>query len=144
MDRIAHNKAIKFAPCGRRTLASSRRLWQRYVQMKTLRLFIFSILFSSGIFASENDLCTTSDCEKLLYALDKGIIVGPIDSSPVELLFVDKSKITKIIQQGAEFEVCLGTTRIRRVIFECSLNSFCGFRTDGSISVARVPFEQCT
>ncbi|OJF70345.1 hypothetical protein BK026_17055 [Alteromonas sp. V450] len=112
--------------------------------MKTLKLFIFSILFSLGIFASENDLCTTSDCEKLLNALDKGIIVGPTDSSPVERLFIDKSKITKVIQLGSEFEVCIGTTRIRRVIFECSLNSFCGFRTDGSIRAARVPFEQCT
>ncbi len=27
-----HNKAIKFAPYGRRTLASSRRLWRRYAK----------------------------------------------------------------------------------------------------------------
>jgi hypothetical protein len=27
-----HNKAIKFAPYGRRTLASSRRLWRRYAR----------------------------------------------------------------------------------------------------------------
>lgn len=29
---VAYNKAIKFAPYGRRTLASSRCLWRRYVQ----------------------------------------------------------------------------------------------------------------
>ena len=112
--------------------------------MKTLRLFIFSILFSSGIFASANDLCTTSDCEKLLSALDKGLLVGPINSFPVERLIIDKSKVTKIIQHGREFELCIGTTRIRLVTFECRLNSFCGFRTDGSVRVARVPFEKCT
>ena len=48
---MKHNKAIKFAPFGRRTLASSRRLWRRSVKkMNTIRLIIAPLLFA--IFAN--------------------------------------------------------------------------------------------
>lgn len=65
------NKAIKFAPYGRRTLASSRRLWRRYVQ-KAIKMKLITCLLLFLPAAVTLADTTTYSCNYTSYSDQEG------------------------------------------------------------------------
>ncbi|MDO6569292.1 hypothetical protein Q4561_19680 [Alteromonas sp. 1_MG-2023] len=82
-------------------------------------------------------------CNKLLAALDKGVRKSSSSASHSEILQLQHDQITKVVQTGSRFEVCVSSSRYFVVEYYCSLNAECEYIAESSVHVARTSFEQC-
>ena len=113
------------------------------MHMKKFIFIIFLSILSSNCFGKQESVCSSVSCDHLLAALDKGVKKFSSSASHSELLQLRHDQITKIVQTGSQFEVCVSPSRYYVVEFHCSLSIECEYIAESSVHVARTSFEQC-
>ena len=111
--------------------------------MKIFTFFLISIISSSTLAKVVFDNCEPLVCNQLLSQVESGIPIYSGDMDTGEKLDIDASAISKVLQLGTSFKLCLGTTTIYKVNYSCISNKPCRFISDGSKIKSRTQFEEC-
>ncbi|MGJ8681703.1 hypothetical protein [Paraglaciecola sp.] len=111
--------------------------------MKFFTLFFITFMSSNTLAEVIFKGCESLACKQLLSELEGGIPIYSGDINTGSKLDLDVSAISKILQSGTSFQLCVGTTTIYKINYACIENNPCRFISDGSISKSRTQFEAC-